>query len=97
MATESPNRPYAEIGNRLRAGRKALGYSQTDFAKNAGFTKSQVSNWEGGLHRPSLDACITLRETYGLSIDFIIFGNLDALPHKIAKVLESNPAVSFSR
>jgi len=38
-----------------------------------------------------------MRETYGLSIDFIIFGNLDALPHRIAKALESNPDVSFSQ
>lgn len=94
---ESDTRPYTEIGLRIKAGRKALGYNQTEFAKKAGFTKSQVSNWEGGLHRPSLDACIALRETYGLSIDFIIFGNLDALPHRIAKALESNPDVNFSQ
>lgn len=97
MPQENANHPYSDIGNRIKAGRQALGYSQTDFAKRAGLSKSQVSNWESGLHRPSLDACITLRETYGLSIDFIIFGNLDALPHKIAKLLESNPSVSFSK
>lgn len=95
--TPNAPRPYKEIGDRLKAGRKALGLSQTEFASRAGFSKSQVSNWEGGVHRPSLDACIGMRETYGLSIDFIIFGNLDALPHKIAKLLESNPDVNFSR
>ncbi|MFT4962512.1 MAG: transcriptional regulator with XRE-family HTH domain [Paracoccaceae bacterium] len=94
---ESTERPYKEIGSRIHAARLALELSQTDFAKRAKFSKSQVSNWEGGAHRPSLDACITMRETYGLSIDFIIFGNLDALPHKIAKALESNPSVSFSK
>lgn len=97
MSSDKTIRPFEDIGSRIRAGRQALGYSQTEFAQKAGFTKSQVSNWEGGLHRPSLDACIALRETYGLSIDFIVFGNLDALPYKIAKQLESNPAVSISK
>ncbi|CUH68656.1 transcriptional repressor DicA [Thalassovita gelatinovora] len=97
MSAENSERPYTEIGHRLRAARKALGYNQTDFAKRAGFTKGQVSNWEGGAHRPSLDACIAMRETYGLSIDFIIFGNMDALPHKIAKLLESSPSVNLSK
>lgn len=90
-------KPYIEIGNRIRAGREALGYNQKQFADRAGFNNSQVSNWESGLHRPSLDSCITLRETFGLSIDFIIFGILDALPHKIAKAVESNPLVRNSR
>lgn len=90
-------KPYADIGERIRAGRVALEYNQTDFAKAAGFSKSQVSNWESGLHRPSLDACISLRETFGLSIDFIVFGNLDALPHRIARALESKPLVKNSQ
>jgi transcriptional regulator with XRE-family HTH domain len=94
---DSNERPYQKIGLRIQAARHALELSQTDFAKRANFSKSQVSNWEGGAHRPSLDACISMRETYGLSIDFIIFGSLDALPHKIAKALESNPSVNFSK
>ena len=90
-------KPYVEIGRRIKAARTALGHNQRVFAQKAGFSGSQVSNWESGLYRPSLDNCITLRETYGLSIDFIIFGNLDALPHRIAKLLEDNPEVNNSK
>ena len=97
MSDPGETRPYRDIANRLKQARYALGLNQTEFAATAGLKKSQVANWEGGLHRPSLDACIALRETYGLSIDFIIFGNLDALPHKIARALLSNPTVSDSQ
>lgn len=90
MSQETPDRPYTDIGQRLRAGRKALNLTQTEFAKKGGFTKSQVSNWEGGAHRPSLDACIAMREKFGLSIDYVVFGNLDALPHRIARLLDTS-------
>lgn len=95
--SEKTIKPYVEIGKRIKVGRIALGLNQKQFSDRANLSNSQVSNWESGLHRPSLDNCILLRETFGLSIDFIIFGNLDALPHKIARAIESNPDVSFSK
>jgi len=97
MPGKSTEKPFTAIGQRIIAIREALGLNQSEFALRADLKKSQVSNWESGLHRPSLDACIAIRETYGLSIDFIIFGNLDALPHKVAKLLESNPRVKDSK
>jgi transcriptional regulator with XRE-family HTH domain len=97
MKHEKNIRPYKDIGERIKAARMVLNYSQKDFAVKAGLTPPLVSNWEKGLHRPSLDNCIVLRETYGLSIDFIVFGSLDALPYKLAKALESNPLVIASQ
>lgn len=97
VAEISPDAPYAEIAHRLRAAQSALGLSAKEFAERAGQSKSQMSNWQSGQVRISLDGALALREVYGLSMDFIYFGNLDALPYRIAKELSSSPAVIASQ
>lgn len=81
----APSLPFAGVGNRLRAAREVFGLTQAQFGAPLGFSVSHVSNWESGRYRPSLDNCVALRETYGFSIDFIVLGNLDALPHSLAR------------
>lgn len=83
-------RPWAAIASRLKEARDVIGegkLGQKEFAERAGLKHSQYRNWESGAYRISLDGCEALLNTYGLSIDFIVAGNLDALPMNLRNSL----------
>jgi len=71
---------YKEIGDRIRWHRKLLALTQREYSERAGLERSQLKNWETGNYRLSLDGALALRQTYGLSLDFLICGVSDALP-----------------
>lgn len=85
------DRPWGDIADRLRAARKVFHMEQREFAAGAGIKHSAYRNWETGLYRVSLDGALALRKRYGLSLDFIYEGNLDALPMNIRKALSDSP------
>lgn len=71
---------YSEIGLRLRAIREGFSdLSQKDWAEKHGFNKTQYNNWEKGTRRITVDAASRLCDTYGLTLDAIFRGRLDAL------------------
>lgn len=90
-------KPYEDIALRLIAAREALGLSQAEFARRARIGVTTMNNWESGDYRVSLNGALRLRETYGLSLDFIYCGNIDMLPNKIASALRSSPRERASR
>lgn len=86
MNTETA--PYAEIGKRLRVVRTTLSdQSQKEWATANGFNVTQYNNWERGNRRIPIEAAIKLCERYGLSLDAIFRGRLDAVPDHLRKVL----------
>lgn len=72
--------PYSDIAERIRWHRALEGLDQAAYAKRAGLNRSQLSNWETGTFRLSLDGARALRRTYGLSLDFLFEGEVGALP-----------------
>ena len=84
-------KPYQDIATRLIEVRKILGLSQADFARGAKIGIPTMANWESGVYRVSLNGALKLRETYGLSLDFMFCGNVEMLPSKIASALRSRP------
>lgn len=91
------SKPYGEIAARIRWHRKLENLSQADYAKSINAKRSQVSNWETGEQRISIDGAIELRKTYGLSLDFIYEGIEDALPMTLRAALRDNPLVNASK
>lgn len=89
--------PYGHIAARIKWHRALLGLNQTEYAKRAGIKRSQLSNWETGLQRVSIDGAMDLRRTYGLSLDFIYEGIDDALPMTLRNALLESPEVSASK
>lgn len=77
----SSDKPYTDIGSRLRWHRSLMKMDQTDYvAPLKSVKRSAYSNWESGSSRLSLNGAIEVCETYGLSLDFLYFGNADTLP-----------------
>ncbi|SMP36422.1 DNA-binding transcriptional regulator, XRE-family HTH domain [Shimia sagamensis] len=93
---ETTEKPYGEIANRLRWHRELEGLTQNEYAKSIGVKRATLNNWESGDYRLSLDGAIALRRTYGLSIDFMIEGDDDALSMTLRKAWRERSLVNSS-
>ena len=80
-------RSIESIAKRLRATREALGMKQAEFAERADIPNNTYNQYEQAKGRPSLDFAFKLRDTYGLTLDWIYDGDPSGLPHRIAKNL----------
>jgi DNA-binding XRE family transcriptional regulator len=90
-------KPYADIAERIRWHRSLLGLEQKEYAEKANLKRSQLSNWESGDYRLSLDGARALRITYGLSLDFMFEGIDDALSMTLRMAWRDRPAVKSSK
>jgi transcriptional regulator with XRE-family HTH domain len=79
--------PYAEIGERLRKLRRALGFSNTDFARMHNWGQTQLTNWETGHRRITVEAATKLRDRYQVTLDWIYLGVESSLPQNLVKSL----------
>jgi DNA-binding transcriptional regulator YiaG len=79
LSMTSKAKPFSDIAERILWHRKLLGMEQKEYAERAGLQRTQLSNWETGATRLSLDGARALRRTYGLSLDFMYEGIDDAL------------------
>ena len=64
-------------GNMISSLRKQHNMSQKDLGDFLGIGVSSVSMWESEKREPSLDHLITMAERFGVSTDFILFGEVD--------------------
>jgi DNA-binding XRE family transcriptional regulator len=94
---DSDEKPFSDIAERLRWHRGLEGLDQKEYAEKAGLKRAQLSNWETGDYRLSLDGARALRRTYGLSLDFIYEGIDDALPMTLRAAWRERPSVKASR
>lgn len=90
-AMDLSNKPFGDIAERLRWHRALEGLEQKEYAEKAGLKRSQLSNWESGDYRLSLDGARSLRRTYGLSLDFMFEGIDDALPMTLRAAWRDKP------
>jgi len=75
------------VAARLKRVRTILGLSKKDFSERAGIGEQVYGPFENAKRELSLNAAKKLRKTYGLSLQFMYFGKIDDLPHRIASVL----------
>jgi transcriptional regulator with XRE-family HTH domain len=77
------------IASRLALTRRALGYSQGEFAAQAGMAANTYNQYETGTNRPSLDNALKLCHAYDLSLDWIYRGDPAALRVKVASAIRA--------
>lgn len=75
------------IGLRLQRVREVLGMDKKTFAERAGIGQQTYGPFENASRSISLESAKKLRATYGISLEYIYFGKIDDLPHKIATQL----------
>jgi transcriptional regulator with XRE-family HTH domain len=74
---------------RFAAARIALGMSQADVCKIGGLPSAQISQWETGKHRPSLDALVALLPLLEVDLDYLFLGDQSALRWEKRMALEN--------
>jgi len=62
------------MGDRIKARRKALRFTQEQFAELIGISSSSYTRIENAFQKPSLDTLIKISQFLKISIDYIIFG-----------------------
>jgi transcriptional regulator with XRE-family HTH domain len=81
-----------DIARRLIALRKKLGFEkQADFAKAIGLEKSSYNPFETGERPLTLNAARRIRRRFGISLDWLLFGDLGQPSQNIAIELGPNP------
>lgn len=75
------------VAARLKRVREVLGMSKQQFASGADLSKQVYGVFENANRELTLSAAKKLRKAYGLPLEFIFFGIIDDLPHKIAVAL----------
>jgi len=86
MRQESQDSTEA-VAARLKKVREILGLNKKDFAERAGISEQVYGPYENARRELSLQSAKKLRKAYGLSLEFIYFGNIDDLPTRISKEL----------
>ncbi|MEW9920019.1 helix-turn-helix domain-containing protein [Marimonas sp. MJW-29] len=75
------------VAARLAKVRQILGLTKREFSERAGLSEQQYGPYENAKRDLSLLAAKKLRGAYSLPLDFIYFGKIDDLPHRIARHL----------
>jgi transcriptional regulator with XRE-family HTH domain len=70
----------AEIAERLRISREALGFSISTMARLIGGSPPLWHNYESGVRRISLDKAFLLKARTGLTLEWIYYGDISTLP-----------------
>ena len=77
------------IARRLIQTRLALGYkTQSAFAEQIGIGSAQYSVFESAKRRISLGVALSIREKFGVSLDWIYRGDAAGLPASLYKKLK---------
>jgi transcriptional regulator with XRE-family HTH domain len=83
-------RSVESIAARLAATRKIFLLSQIEFAKKAEIPQNTYNQYEKAKGRPSLDFAIQLCDTYGITLDWIYFGDMSNLRFDMADQIYEN-------
>lgn len=71
-------------GYRLRLLREALGYKPSEISDMLGIERTYWSRFEGGKRPLSESVAVLLVDRFGVTLDFLILGRWDKLPHDLA-------------
>lgn len=78
--TPTPGDHQMPLGERIKALRAEAGLSQAELAEHIGGDGRQISRYENGRITPSLDALARIAQALNISLDHLVFDNIDRRP-----------------
>lgn len=85
-----------EISNRLAALREKLGLDQVAFAKSLGIEKNTYNAYERGKRPLTIETAKKIRRRYGISVDWLLFGDVGQPNHEFLLGIQQTPEVPRS-
>lgn len=82
----------ATIGTRIERLRVENDCSQEDLGEHCGVSRASVSNWERGVHPPSLEMTEVIADYFAVPAEFVAFG-IDDGAGDGAAIIESGARV----
>lgn len=93
-----PDRPYAKLGQRIRAARKKLGLRQADLAVLLKTDSTQMWKWESGFRRPKPERLQEIAELLLVTMEHLLTGKVarkkDARAKTLRRISELSAPVS---
>lgn len=74
-----------ELSNRIKELRTERGWSQEVLAQRAYVSRQTISNWETERSYPDVHSLLILSDVFGVSLDELIKGDVDAMKEKVTK------------
>ncbi len=82
------NASFEAISRRLKVLMAAHGiHKQNEFARIIGEEPPKINNYLNANARPALNTAIKIRETFGVTLDWIYLGDLGGLPFTKSQIL----------
>ncbi len=72
-----------KIGENIRTYRESISISQESLAEKVYVSRQTISNWENGKSYPDLNSLILLSDTFNMTIDHLIKGDINIMKNKI--------------
>jgi transcriptional regulator with XRE-family HTH domain len=82
------------VGRRLIAVREHLKFNQVGFAVELNLAKSTLNGYETGSRQLSLETAKRIRDRYGVSLDWLLYGDVGQPGYELAVKLGPNPKIS---
>ena len=79
---------YVVIGKRIRELRKKKGMTQAALAKRSGVEPSNISHIERAATKLSLPTLVSIANVLGVSLDELVYNNLDKSAHVSVKLID---------
>ncbi len=80
---------YLAIGQRLSHLRHALELNQRQLAERLGISGPRWANYELGTSRITVEMALRLVERWGVSLDWIYYGNPAAMPEGLLRKIDA--------
>ena len=74
-----------ELGKQIRKHRQEVQLSQEEFAERVYVSRQTISNWENGKSYPDVNSLVLLSETFQISLDNLIKGDIEVMKDVIQK------------
>ena len=74
-----------ELNEQIKKYRTGMNLSQEELAEKIYVTRQSISNWENGKTYPDIHSLLLLSSLFGISLDQLVKGDIDAMKEAIKK------------
>jgi transcriptional regulator with XRE-family HTH domain len=86
-----------EIGRRLIAVREHFGFSQVNFAGKLNIAKNTLNGYESGKRRLPIENVGKIRDRWGVSADWLLFGDIGQPGYDLAVQFGPTPSIKADK